>query len=97
MSKLIEKDQWVWVIIQDPGGIEQFLGQHDDKKNEAFIPVFLEKEEAQQGLSFLVRKKGLQYEVQAIQYEDLSQRAGEYDFMLFILNGAGEVLEKIKA
>ena len=97
MSKLIEKDQWVWVVIQDPGGVEQFLGQQDAKKDEEFIPVFLEKEEAQQGLSFLVREKGLKYEVQAIQYEDLSQRAGEYGFMLFLLNGAGEVLEKIKA
>jgi DNA-binding phage protein len=96
MSTLIEKDQWVWVIIQDPGGVEQFLGQQDAKKDEEFIPVFLEKEEAQQGLSFLARKKGLKYEVQAIQYEDLSQRAGEYGFLLFVLNGAGEVLEKIK-
>jgi len=79
MSKLIEKDQWVWVVIQDPGGVEQFLGQQDAKNDETFIPVFLEKEEAQ-----------------AIIYEDLSQRAGEYGFMLFLLNGAGEVLEKIK-
>ncbi len=96
MSKAIEKDQWVWVVIQDPGGVEQFLGQQDAKNDETFIPVFLEKEEAQQGLSFLVREKGLKYEVQAILYEDLSQRAGEYGFMLFLLNGAGEVLEKIK-
>ncbi len=96
MSKLIEKDQWVWVVIQDPGGVEQFLGRQDAKNDETFIPVFLEKEEAQQGLSFLVREKGLKYEVQAILYEDLSQRAGEYGFMLFLLNGAGELLEKIK-
>ncbi len=96
MSKLIKKDQWVWVVIQDPGGVEQFLGQQDAKNDETFIPVFLEKEEAQQGLSFLVREKGLKYEVQAILYEDLSQRAGEYGFMLFLLNGAGEVLEKIE-
>ena len=96
MSKLIEKDQWVWVVIQDPGGVEQFLGQQDAKNDETFIPVFLEKEEAQQGLSFLVREKGLKYEVQAILYEDLSQRAGEYGFMLFLLNGAGEVLKKIE-
>ena len=96
MSKLIEKDQWVWVVIQDQGGNEQFLGQHDDEKNESFIPVFLEKEGAQQGLNFLVREKGYKYEVQAIQYEDLVQRAAEHEFMLFLLSGAGEVLEKIK-
>ena len=96
MSKLIEEDQWIWVVIQDPGGNEQFLGQHDDEKHESFIPVFLEKEEAQQGLSFLVSKKGHKYEVQAIQFYDLSQRAAEQGFMLYVLNGSGEVLEKIK-
>ena len=96
MSTLIKKDQWVWVVVQDPGGNEQFLGQHDDEKNESFIPVFLEKEEAQQGLNFLVSEKGKKYEVQAIQYTDLVERAAEHGFMLFMLSGAGEVLEKIK-
>lgn len=96
MSELIKKDQWVWVVIQDPGGNEQFLGQHDDERNESFIPVFLEKDEAEKGLNFLVREKGLKYEVQAIQYDDLSQRATEHGFMMYVLNGSGEVLEKIK-
>jgi hypothetical protein len=95
MSTLIEKDQWVWVVIQDPGGNEQFLGQHDDEKNESFIPVFLEKEEAEKGLELLQREKSHKYEVQAIQYEDLVERAAEYGFMLFLLSGAGEILEKI--
>ena len=31
MSKLIGKDQWVWVVVQDPGGDEQFLGQYDHR------------------------------------------------------------------
>ena len=96
MSNLIEKDQWVWVVIQDPGGNEQFLGQHDDEKNESFIPVFLKKDEAEKGLELLQREKGHKYEVQAIQYEDLVKRAAEHGFMLFLLSGAGEVLEKIK-
>ncbi|UCF82035.1 MAG: hypothetical protein JSV50_12555 [Desulfobacteraceae bacterium] len=96
MSTLIEKDQWVWVVIQDPGGNEQFLGQHDDEKNESFIPVFLEKEEAEKGLELLQREKSHKYEVQAIQYEDLVERAAEYGFMLFLLSGAGEILDKIK-
>ena len=95
MSKLIEKDQWVWVVIQDPGGNEQFLGQHDDEKNESFIPVFLEKDEAEKGLELLQREKSNKYEVQAIQYEDLVQRAAEHGFMLFLLSGTGEILAKI--
>jgi len=95
MSKLVEKDQWVWVVVQDPGGNEQFLGQHDQEKNESFIPTFLEKEEAQQGFTLMTREKGHKYEVQAILFEDLSRRATENGFMIFILNGSGEVLGKI--
>ncbi len=96
MSKLIKKDQWVWVVIQDPGGNEQFLGQHDTEKDVSFIPTFLEKEEAEEALELLPHEKGRKYEVQAIIFEDLSQRAAENGFDLFILNRAGEVLEKIK-
>jgi len=95
MGKLVEKDQWVWVVVQDPGGNEQFLGQHDQEKNESFIPTFLEKEEAQQGFTLMTHEKGHKYEVQAILFEDLSRRAAENGFMIFILNGSGEVLGKI--
>jgi hypothetical protein len=95
MGKLVEKDQWVWVVVQDPGGNEQFLGQHDQEKNESFIPTFLEKEEAQQGFTLMTHEKGHKYEVQAILFEDLSRRAVENGFMIFILNGSGEVLGKI--
>jgi len=95
MSKLIENDQWVWVVIQDPGGNEQFLGQHDQEKNESFIPTFLKKEDAQQGLALMTREKSCKYEVQAILFEDLSYRASENGFMIFILNSETEILEKI--
>ena len=95
MSKLVKNDQWVWVIVQDPGGNEQFLGQQDTERNVSFIPTFLEKEEAEKGLELLPREKGHKYEVQAILFEDLSKRAANNGFMLFILNGSGDVLDKI--
>ncbi|MBK5101372.1 MAG: hypothetical protein JJE15_10335 [Desulfobacteraceae bacterium] len=95
MSKLIQRDQWVWVVIQDPGKNEQFLGQQDQEKDESFIPVFLEKEEAQRALGFLAREEGHTYEAQAILYEDLAQRGHENGFMLMVLSGSGEVLERI--
>ncbi len=95
MSKLVKDDQWVWVVIQDPGGSEQFLGQHDTETDVSFIPAFLEKEEAEKGLGLLQREEGRKYEVHAILFEDLSRRATEHGFRLFILNGSGDVLEKI--
>lgn len=99
MGSLIKGNPWVWVVVQDPGGNEQFLGQKDEEMNVSFIPLFLDKEAAGQCLPFLARTKGLKYEVQAILYEDLTDYASNYasknGFMIFVLDGAGKVLEKI--
>jgi len=96
MSKLIQGNPWVWVVVLDPGEKEQFLGQQDPEKDISYIPTFLEKEEAVQSLEHLARKQEHKYEVQAIQYEDLARNAAENGFMLSILNSKGEILEKIK-
>jgi hypothetical protein len=92
----IQKDTWLWVVVQDPGGNEMFLGQHDDKNNISFIPAFLEKAEAQAGLEKFVHEKGKKYEVQAIQYDLLARYASENGFTVFILNAVGEVLQKME-
>lgn len=94
MSKLIQEDSWVWVVVQDPGNNEQFLGQHDDERGVSFIPTFLEKDEAEQCLRYLSREKGKEYEVQAILFKELANHSAQNGFVVFILNGAGEVLEK---
>jgi hypothetical protein len=95
MSTLIEGNPWVWVVVIDPGEHEQFLGQHELDKDVSYIPTFLEKEQALESLKHLAREQGHKYEVQAIQYENLARDAAQNGFMLFILNGKGEILEKI--
>jgi len=95
MSKKIKDDQWVWVVVQDPEGNEQFLGQRDETKDISFIPMFLEKEAALQCMNHLTLERGHKYEVQAILYEELVPKAAEAGFRLFVLNESGEVLEKI--
>jgi hypothetical protein len=90
------EDQWVWVVVQDPGQQEQFLGQLDQQENISFIPAFHSKEAAQQCFMSLARQKGSKYEVQAILYQELSKNAAADGFMIFLLNENGEVLEKIK-
>lgn len=95
MSKLIQGNPWVWVVVMDPGGNEQFLGQHYKEEDISFIPTFLNKEDAIECLDHMTRDKEKKYEIQAIQYEELAHDAAENKFMLFILNGAGEILEKI--
>ena len=96
MTEPIKNDQWVWVVVQDPERNEQFLGQYDEKKDESFIPVFLEKITAQIGLDYLVREKGHKYEIQAILFEELVHHAAENGFNVYVLNGSGHIMEKIK-
>ena len=95
MSKLVREEQWVWVVVQAPGGNEQFLGHYNEEDNISFIPAFLVKQEAEEALPLLPKVTGARYEVQAIQIEDLSQRAAASGFRIYALNGKGEVLEKI--
>jgi hypothetical protein len=92
----IQKDTWVWVVVQDPGGNETLLGQQDDINSVPFIPTFLEKGDAQTALERLTKEEGKKYEVQAIQHGLLTQHAAQDGFSVFILNGDGQILEKIE-
>ena len=96
MQKMKDEDQWVWVVVQDPGGNEQFLGQHDEQTDISYIPAFLDKEAAQQGLIDLKRQPGQKYEAQAILREELLKDAAAGGFMVFLLSENGKVLEKIR-
>ena len=58
MTDKLKADTWIWVIVQDPSGNEQFLGQHDDEKDVSFIPAFYEKDDARQCLIQLITEKG---------------------------------------
>ena len=95
MSSLIQGNPWVWVGVLDPGGNEHFLGQHYKDENISFIPTFLDKEEAIECLEHMTHNEKKKYEIQAILYEELAHDAAKHKFMLFILNGAGKILEKI--
>jgi hypothetical protein len=95
MSKWTDENPWVWVLVQEPGPNERFLGRHDEETGISFIPFFQEKEGAVSGLEGLVRDKQLEYEAQAIRYRELAEDAFRNGFHLFYLDGAGRVLEKI--
>ena len=96
MQNMKDEDQWVWVVVQDPGGNEQFLGQHDEQEDISFIPAFTDKEAAQQGVLNLMRDPGHKYEVQATLREELVKDAAAGGFVVFLLNESGDILEKIK-
>ncbi|MGD8522074.1 MAG: hypothetical protein PVF56_13090 [Desulfobacterales bacterium] len=96
MTTSINADTWVWVVVQDPDGNEQFLGQLDAEQNISFIPAFYQKEDAQQCLTQMHRQKGKKYEIQAILFDELAKDAAKHEFMIFMLNSEGEILEKIQ-
>ena len=94
--KDLKDTTWVWTVIQDPGGNEQFLGQHDEVSDISFIPFFLEKDKAETCLSGLIKTPGHKYEIQAILFEELKRFCAGNRIMLFLLDGAGKILEKIQ-
>ena len=95
MSTHIKKDQWVYVVIQNPNDNAQYLGQEEEETGVSFIPVFLEKEDALMCLNLMARDKSASVEVQAVIYEDLADQAATAGFRLYLLNKAGEIIEKI--
>jgi hypothetical protein len=95
MSKKLNQDTWIWVVVQNPGSDEQFLGQHDEDQDVSFIPAFFEKDHAQQCLIHMTTQKGNKYEVQAILFGELVKDAAKNGFMIFMLDADGKILEKI--
>lgn len=94
MTEKFTATSWVYVLIQNPGGEEQIVGQQDNEHDIAFIPMFLNKDDAMQGVLHIVKEKGKKYEIQAIIYEDLERYAKQGQSVIFVLNGQGEILEK---
>jgi hypothetical protein len=92
----IKDDTWVWVVVQNPGGDEKFLGQLDEKNNISFIPAFYQKEDAQQCFLQMHRQKGKKYEIQAIFFDELAKDAAKHGFRIFMLDEDGKVTEEIE-
>ena len=94
MTQPIDNDDWVWVVVQDPGGNEQFLGQEENETGVAFIPMFKEKEDALMCVPLMARDRKIKYEAQAVIYSDLKEQAAGSGFVLYLLDSEGRVLEK---
>lgn len=94
MGQAITKDTWVFAVIQDPGGSEHYLGLHDEASDVSYIPVFQNKEEAQDCLLHLPKERGKKYEIQAVILEDIARDALKNRFVVFLLDGEGKIVDK---
>ena len=95
MANQPDKDSWVFVAVENPGGDENYVGMVDEQAQIAYIPVFLSKDEAQSCFINMPRETGKKYEIQAVIFEDLAGDAAENGFLIFILDSIGKILDKI--
>ena len=95
MPEKLTDDSWVYTVITNPGAEEQILGQHDPEADISYIPIFLEKDHATQGLVQLNVAPGTRCEVQALLYSEMTRTAVENGFLMYLLDESGNILEKI--
>lgn len=95
MHELINENGWVWVLIQDPGKDEQYVGQHYKEENISFVPAFVSKEDALACQGRLSLAQDHRYEVQAIHHEDLVHQAAAGGFVVFLLDAQGTILDRM--
>jgi hypothetical protein len=95
MSIELNKDTWIWVIVQNPEKKASFLGQHDTENDIKFIPAFLEKEAALMCMNQLTKDESDTYEPQTLFYDDLLRYCNENVFLIYLLDNKGRILDKI--
>ncbi len=93
MGIKIDKNKWVYAIIQEPEKNPQYLGQHDEEKDVAYIPAFMEKDHALKCINMFKKDKSLKYETQAVVFEELIKDAKENGFLVLIMDGEGNVVD----
>ncbi len=97
MSETDNITEWLYMIVQNPGGDEALVGQYDDQAQVSFIPAFETKAAAEQALPLIKRDPQLKYEVQAIERDHAIEQALQNGFEIFVLDASGLVLNKIVA
>lgn len=95
MPQSIPESGWLWIIIQNPGKNEQIVGQEYEAEKLAFIPAFKDKEKASMGLLRMAVDPSIPCEPQAIHLDDLKREAFGNGFIIMVLEGGGEVIERI--
>ena len=93
MEKQTANEDYVWVITQGPEYEENFVGLVDDQ-NAKFVPVTMEKFEAEAIKARLPNESG-QLQVEAIHREQLIKEAGEQGFAVKLVDAAGVVKQTL--
>jgi hypothetical protein len=85
----------VWTFVQISDGVEAYAGQTDEEEKIAFLPIFIDKENAEACMPSMPRAPGVTLEAQAVRYREISADAARNGFLLFVLDGEGRILDKL--
>lgn len=91
-----QDESWVYVTVEEPGENEKFMGLFDEETGISYIPAFREKEAALTCMLNLPRRAGKKYEVQAVMLDHLAEDARRNEFLIFLLDAEGRILEQIE-
>ncbi|MBF0101826.1 MAG: hypothetical protein HQK77_13055 [Desulfobacterales bacterium] len=89
------RNEWVYVLVQNPGNREQYVGIWDDQQQSNYIPCFLEKDHAENAITVLPLDKQQIYEAQAVRVDMLSQDTSSQGFIMALLDAHGHLLNII--
>ncbi|NOY68206.1 MAG: hypothetical protein GXP53_01745 [Deltaproteobacteria bacterium] len=95
MNKKPQKHDWIWVVVENTGTEERFVGLHDETDDLPYIPAFTSKEDAADCLIHMPTQRGNKYEVQAVMFEDLEKDAAEGGFQIVLADGEGKIVSRI--
>lgn len=93
MGEKIKDEDWVYIIVCDPGHDEHMLGFNSKEQDVDFIPTFQTREAANDCLLTLPREKGKKYEVQAIHVDELAETAKKNGFLVAMVDGDGNIIK----
>ncbi len=94
MKPNVQKSDWVYVFVCNPGSTESFLGLYNEDKKINFIPVFRNKDEANECFLTIPREKGKKYELQAVHIDELNEQAAENGFTVAFVDSDGKLIKK---
>ncbi|SCY12076.1 hypothetical protein SAMN05216233_10495 [Desulfoluna spongiiphila] len=94
MDKTTDDKGWIYIYVNNPGKDESFAGFDDQELGIRFIPAFQDKESALMCSGHFM-DPAASFEAQAIHKDDLNRYAADQNFLIFMLDKTGAILEKI--
>ena len=91
MNEAIDKNRWVYILIQNPGDNEEYVAFEEDGVN--FVPAFDTKEEAASWKQRVPGADESKLEVQAFFLTELRRETIERGYRIYILDNQGQKKE----